>query len=211
MCDSNTYYKYLGNFSTSIDDILEEYKFDPEKVRHPRLQTFTWDPVSYNEIHPKIKTLCETSCSCLGTQELLEQNPTIVVERHHNILTKKQPIPLQRQFGIHTDDDGPAGGPCQTILYYYHVDENLIDSHLDFYEAEQQKTPVCRFQPQSGDAVTFGNRIWHSPGNYRTESEQPALRGVLAIFICHEKKPPPKPMPMPRPKSCCPIFKFIFG
>ena len=90
--------------------------------------------------------------------------------------------------------------------YTIGADENIIDSHLNFYEEEysSNKEPSCTFQPKSGDAITFRNGILHCPGNYTTESETPVLRGVFAIFILHNV-PKPKKEIVPKSVPCCMI------
>lgn len=208
MCEQTknpeSFYSYIGNYIEDRDELVREYAFDNKNVAESRmLKSWDWKPKRYSDIHPFIKNLCEKACESLGTTDLLEKNPEIVVERHHNMIKKNS---KGNQFGIHTDDDGPAGGPCQSILYYYNVDENIIDSHLNFYEEEysSNKEPNCIFQPKSGDAITFKNGIWHCPGNYTTESETPVLRGVFAIFILHNV-PKPKKEIVPKSVPCCMI------
>lgn len=208
MCEQTqnpeTFYNYIGNFIDDRDELLREYAFDNKKVAEKRmLKSWDWDSVRYSDIHPLIKNLCEKACESLGNMELLEKNPEIVVERHNNLIKKNS---KGNQFGIHTDDDGPAGGPCQSILYYYNVDENIINSHLNFYEEDylSNQEPDCTFQPKSGDAITFRNGIWHCPGNFKTESETPVLRGVFAIFILHNDSKPNKKV-VHKPAPCCMI------
>ena len=113
MCEQpqnpETFYKYIGNFINDREELLTEYAFDNKNVAEKRmLKSWDWMPVRYSDIHPLIKNLCEKACESLGTMELLEKNPEIVVERHHNLIKKNS---KGNQFGIHTDDDGPAGGP----------------------------------------------------------------------------------------------------
>ena len=208
MCEPNknpeTFYNYIGNFINDKDELLTEYTFDNKKVAEKRmLKSWDWKPVRYSDIHPLIKNLCEKACESLGTMKLLEKNPEIVVERHHNLIKKNS---KGNQFGIHTDEDGPAGGPCQSILYYYNIDENIINSHLNFYEEEysSSKEPKCTFQPKSGDAITFRNAIWHCPGEFMTESEKPVLRGLFAIFIRHNIVKP-KTKKIYKSNHCCSI------
>ena len=51
--------------------------------------------------------------------------------------------------------------------------------------------------------LTFHNGIWHCPGNYKTESETPVLRGVLAIFIKHPQEPKPTSDNKLNNNQCC--------
>tara|TARA_B100001094_G_C17887734_1_gene650085 strand:+ start:179 stop:793 length:615 start_codon:yes stop_codon:yes gene_type:complete len=192
---TDNFYRYIGRMKPeNTKEVLEEYNF-----ANPGHKSHAWKSVRYNDLRSTvISMLCEQSCVLLGTQDLLIKNPEIFVERHHIEITKDSSS--VGRFGIHTDDDGPAGGPCQSILYYYNIDENITDSQLNFYRRSPTYfnfIPVCNnhiacsFQPVTGDVVTFHNGIWHCPGNYKTESETPVLRGVIAIFIKHhiEHKP----------------------
>ena len=121
MCEQTknpeSFYSYIGNYIEDRDELVSEYAFDNKNVAESRmLKSWDWKPKRYSDIHPFIKNLCEKACESLGTTDLLEKNPEIVVERHHNMIKKNS---KGHQFGIHTDDDGPAGGPCQSILYYW--------------------------------------------------------------------------------------------
>jgi len=207
--DSDKYYRYVARMKPEhTREVLEEYDFSKVKMHNPNNKTYDWDPVRFNDLKSKvISMICEQSCAILGTQDLLMKNPEILVERHH-IEIKKDSSTVGR-FGIHTDDDGPAGGPCQSILYYYHIDENITDSQLNFYTQEHADTSCCKthlacsFQPVTGDVITFHNGIWHCPGNYKTESETPVLRGVLAIFIKHPQEPKPTSDNKLNNNQCC--------
>ena len=63
-------------------------------------------------------------------------------------------------------------------------DEDIIKTH----------EPISTFTPITGDVVTFGDHIPHCPGNFKTDSESPKIRGVFAIFIKHPCKTPKKCM-----------------
>ena len=209
MCEPNMnperFYKYIGNFIKDRDKLLSEYAFDNKLVAENRLlKSWDWNAVRYFDAHPLIKNICEKACESLETMDLLKKNPEIIVERHHNFVKKGSKS--GNKFGIHTDEDGPAGGPCQSILYYYNIDENIINSHLNFYEEEysSSKEPKCTFQPKSGDAITFRNGIWHCPGEFMTESETPVLRGLFAIFIRHNIDKPKKKK-IYKSNHCCSI------
>ena len=197
-CETDKYYRYVARMKPEhTRQVLDEYDFSKVEMINPNNKTYDWDPVRYNDLKSMIiRTICDQSCALLGTQDLLMKNPEIFVERHHIEITKDSAI--SGRFGIHTDDDGPAGGPCQSILYYYHVDENITESQLDFYNSEKPSCSnstvmckdhhVCSFQPITGDVITFHNGVWHCPGNYKTISETPVLRGVIAIFIKHPQE-----------------------
>ena len=127
-----------------------------------------------------------------GDSELLNTNPFVIVERHHKILCKNSKV--KNDFAVHSDRDGPANGPCNSILYYYKIDDGIDDVGLHFYDwiDEEETTEddkiIETFIPESGDVITFRDNILHGPGEFKTESETPKVRGVLAIFILHPKK-----------------------
>ena len=125
--ESDNYYRYIGRMKPeNTKEVLDEYDFSKVKMRNPNNKTYDWDPVRFNDLKSNvISILCEQSCAILGTQDLLITNPEVFVERHHIEITKDSST--GGRFGIHTDDDGPAGGPCQTILYYYNIDENITE------------------------------------------------------------------------------------
>ena len=212
-CETDKYYRYVARMKPEhTRQVLDEYDFSKVEMINPNNKTYDWDPVRYNDLKSMvIKTICDQSCALLGTQDLLMKNPEIFVERHHIEITKKDSLTIGR-FGIHTDDDGPAGGPCQSILYYYHIDENITDSQLNFYTQENPDTSCCKthlacsFQPVTGDVVTFHNGIWHCPGNYKTESETPVLRGVIAIFIKHPQESKTTKENKLKDNQCCSIM-----
>jgi len=206
--DSDKYYRYIGRMKPeNTKEVLEEYDFAKAILINPNHQSHAWEPVRFNDLRSTvISMLCEQSCALLGTQDLLITNPEVFVERHNIEITKNSST--SGRFGIHTDDDGPAGGPCQTILYYYNIDENITESQLNFYKQDYGDSCcnshiACSFQPVTGDVVTFHNGIWHCPGNYKTESETPVLRGVLAIFIKHPEKPKPTTENKLKNNQCC--------
>ena len=211
-CETDKYYRYVARMKPEhTRQVLDEYDFSKVEMINPNNKTYDWDPVRYNDLKSMIiRTICDQSCALLGTQDLLMKNPEIFVERHH-IEIKKDSSTIGR-FGIHTDDDGPAGGPCQSILYYYHIDENITDSQLNFYTQEHPDTSCCKthlacsFQPVTGDVVTFHNGIWHCPGNYKTESETPVLRGVIAIFIKHPQESKTTKENKLKDNQCCSIM-----
>ena len=93
MCEQTknpeSFYSYIGNFIEDRDELVREYAFDNKNVAEARMfKSWDWKPVRYFDIHPFIKYLCEKACESLGTMELLEKNPEIVVERHHNMIKK---------------------------------------------------------------------------------------------------------------------------
>ena len=69
--------------------LVHEYAFDNKNVAEALLfKSWDWKPKRYSDIHPFIKNLCEKACVSLGTTDLFEKNPEIVVERHHNMIKK---------------------------------------------------------------------------------------------------------------------------
>jgi hypothetical protein len=215
--ESDNYYRYIGRMKPeNTKEVLEEYDFAKAILINPNHKSHVWKPVRFNELRSTvISMLCEQSCALLGTQDLLITNPEVFVERHHIEITEDSST--GGRFGIHTDDDGPAGGPCQTILYYYHIDENITESQLNFYRTEFPTCSnsasicnnhiACSFQPVTGDVLTFHNGIWHCPGNYKTESKTPVLRGVIAIFIKHPVEPEPvRNKDINQINSCCSVM-----
>ncbi len=137
--------------------------------------------------------MCHDACVKSGEEELLNSNPFVIVERHHNILSKDGKV--KNHFGPHTDREGPANGPCHSILYYYQIDEGIDDVGLHFYNwiggvdgIIKEDAPVTTFIPVTGDVITFGDNIPHCPGDFKTESDTNKVRGVLAIFIKHPQE-----------------------
>ena len=147
----------------------------------------------YRDLSTFIMKICYDACCKAGHSELLKTNPFVIVERHHKILCKNSKV--KNDFAVHSDRDGPANGHCNSILYYYKIDDDIDDVGLHFYEwTDNEETVVDQhkivetFTPVSGDIITFRDNIPHCPGNFNTESEIPKVRGVLAIFILHPKK-----------------------
>ena len=201
-------YTDVGNYSEYSDEILLEYQLPDTKTQHE------WDAVKYNDLSTEMRRICSDCCVADGDSELLACNPDVVIERHHHILTKDGKV--KNHFAPHCDHEGPAGGPCRSILYYYQIDDGIEDVGLHFYEWDDepsgvidQEKPKETFMPTSGDVVTFKNNIPHCPGEFKTDSEIPRVRGLFAIFI----KYPGKEKPRVSKASwrywlrCCPIVR----
>jgi hypothetical protein len=187
-------FEHVGNCHEYRDAILSEYSF-PDTQNHKLKKTHEWDEKRYLDLPTVIMKICHDSCVKLGDEALLESNPYVIIERHHNILSKNGKV--KNEFAAHSDRDGPANGPCNSILYYYQIDEGISDVGLHFYEWNDEyeiettsDEPITTFTPTTGDLITFGDNIPHCPGNFKTDREEPTVRGLLAIFIKHpsEKK-----------------------
>lgn len=194
----------VGNYSKYTANILEEFKLPANKTHHE------WDTIKYNDLPTAMMKVCHDCCVVGGDEKLLEKNPDVVVERHHHVLTKGGKV--KNHFAPHCDHEGPSGGPCRSVLYYYQIDEGIDDVGLHFYEwldkeseIIDQEKPKETFIPTSGDVVTFGNNMPHCPGEFKTDSESPKVRGLFAIFI----KYPSKEKPQKVPKNCMSCLKFL--
>jgi hypothetical protein len=195
-------YTYVGNYKEYSDDILSEYSLPNNKT------TYEWEKIRYLDLPTLMMKICTDSCVKSGEEELLNSNPFVIVERHHNILCKDGKV--KNHFASHTDNEGPAGGPCNSILYYYQIDGDIDDVGLHFYKwidedkiIITQDAPVATFIPVTGDIVTFGDNIPHCPGEFKTESDTPKVRGVFAIFIIHPVSNKSVIHPVSNPKKCC--------
>lgn len=180
-------YTNVGNYGEYTDGILLEYQLPDKKTQHE------WDAIKYYDLSTVMMKICRDCCVADGDSELLACNPDVIIERHHHILTKDGKV--KNQFAPHCDHEGPAGGPCRSILYYYQIDDGIEDVGLHFYEWKDeasgvidQENPKETFVPRSGDVVTFKNNVPHAPGDFRTDSESPRVRGLFAIFIKYPKK-----------------------
>ena len=192
----------VGNYGEYTATILEEFKLPDNKTQHE------WDATKYNDLPTAMMKICHDCCVAEGDEKLLEQNPDVIIERHHHILTKGGKV--KNHFAPHCDHEGPADGPCRSALYYYQIDEGIDDVGLHFYEWIDEESgiidqasgthdePKETFIPTSGDVVTFGNNIPHCPGEFKTDSESPKVRGLFAIFIKYPSKEKPKKVP----KNC---------
>ena len=203
----STVYKNVGNYSHYCEEILKEYSF-PDNKRGKDLN-YEWPKTRYHDLPTTMMKICHDACESAEDIYLLKSNPFIIVERHHKILSKDGKV--KNNFAVHSDRDGPAGGPCRSILFYYQIDEDIDDVGLHFYEwcdeyetNNTKKEPIITFHPVSGDVITFDDNIPHCPGNFKTESEIPKTRGVLAIFIKHDVEEDMKP------RSCMSWLSCLF-
>lgn len=195
-------YTNVGNYDEYTTSILEEFKLPGNKTQH------SWAAIKYNNLPTTMMKVCHDCCVAGGDENLLEQNPEVVVEIHHHILSKDGKV--KNHFAPHCDHDGPAEGPCRSVLYYYQIDEGIDDVGLHFYEWLDESSEIIdegkpkeTFTPTSGDVVTFGNNIPHCPGEFKTDSESPKVRGLFAIFI----KYPSKEKPQDVPRNCMSWFR----
>jgi hypothetical protein len=172
------YYTYVGNFSDRLnnDDLVKNYHIPKKR------EQYDWDPCRYDELCDELKYLCFRGVSALEKEDnILYNNPRIIVERHHRILKKNKKI--KARLSIHSDREGPANGPCYSILYYYHIDPKINNGELHFYDEEYGKTPKKTFHPKSGDLIAFDDNIYHCPGEFTTNNTTPVVRGLLAMFV----------------------------
>ena len=195
-------YIHIGNYKQYADNILSEYCLPYNK------STYDWSEKKYMDLPTYIMKICNYACVKSGDEELLKSNPYVVVERHHHILTKDGKV--KNTFGVHCDFEGPASGPCRSVLFYYQIDDDIDDVGLNFYEFYDEektmineKTPVDTFIPISGDVITFDNNIPHSPCDFKTNSETPKIRGLISIFIKHTSIVKSTTIP---DKTCCIIM-----
>lgn len=174
------YYTFIGNIN-HIDyesDVLHNYELK-KKQEHKE-----FNKCKFVDLNDVLKYIIFNASNSLDKQNhLLNNNPDIIVERHHSILQKDKKV--KHRFGIHTDREGPASGPCYSILYYYHIDPVVKKGDLHFYDDEYacENEPMETFRPVSGDIVAFHDGIYHCPDEYYTDSIEPCIRGLLAIFI----------------------------
>ena len=128
--------------------------------------------------------ICHDACVQSGNEDLWHQ--PVIVERHQvlckNGKVKNNFAPPQRRA---------YGG----ITYYIYQDDGIDDVGLHFYEWKDREKEIINtdraistFIPKTGDVVTFGDNIPHCPGEFKTESTTPKIRGVFAIFIKHPSK-----------------------
>ena len=119
----STVYKNVGNYSHYCEEILKEYSF-PDNKRGKDLN-YEWPKTRYRDLPTTIMKICHDACESAEDIYLLKSNPFIIVERHHKILSKDGKV--KNNFAVHSDRDGPAGGPCRSILFYYQIDEDIDD------------------------------------------------------------------------------------
>ena len=187
MSTPNNYYNYIGNYNdpSFIYDILQHYILPYRKskncFRRIQLLSYEFNKCSFSALPDEIKYLCSESFKHGNYEYLLQNNPEVIIERHHNILHKNGKV--KNQFGIHTDNEGPAGGPCHSLLYYYQIDDHIENGQLNFYDDEYSNKVKSIFHPNSGDLISFSDNIYHCPGDFRTDSDKHVVRGVLAIFV----------------------------
>ena len=179
----------VGNYSEYTGEITSVYPFPNDKKNLHKYHK-EWDGKRYLDLPTVMMKIVCDACVKSGEDHLLSTNPLVIVERHQNILSQSGKV--KNEFGIHSDRDGPAHGPCTSILYYYQIDKGIDDVGLHFYEwlddddiQVSSEKPIVTFTPISGDIITFGDNIPHCPGEFKTDSEIPRVRGVFAIFIKH--------------------------
>jgi len=170
------YYEYVDNFNDKISyaSIVRYYPLGKK-------QRYEWDPIRFNDLPDEMKYLCFYGSKSLNKVDYILTNPIVIVERHHLRFSSKKKNKFH--FAIHTDREGPSSGPCYSILYYYHIDNNIDNGNLRFYEHEEDDIPKEIFNPISGDLIAFDDNIYHSPGEFSTDSDDLVTRGLLAFFV----------------------------
>lgn len=162
---SADYFHHVGNYESHSADILAEYDLTGER------STAAWRDCRYRNLPGKMRLLCDRATIDSNFGKLLQLNTWVVCERHHNILDSSGKV--KNHFGPHVDSEGPASGPCHSLLYYYKIDPGVEDGHLNFYPSEHSDEPIYKFEPVSGDIVSFKDGIYHCPGNLRPKALLP--------------------------------------
>lgn len=180
-------YTIVDNYSDYTNDIMQYYP-----ILHNKSNSY-FGETRYTKLPTVLMEICHKSCVKSNDEELLNSDPLVVIERHHDELIYDGKV--KNHFAPHSDRDGPANGPCRSILYYYAIDKEINNVGLHFYKWRDESAdiiddqiPVSTFIPTTGDAITFGDNIPHCPGNFYTNSKSPQVRGVLAIFIKYPNK-----------------------
>jgi hypothetical protein len=169
------YYSYVGNYFDTIgSSFIDKYY----SLRNRR--QYDWKPCKYTELPDEIKYLCYEGAKSLNKGDVILTDPPVIVERHHIKFSNKKKINPRARL---TDVEGPAGGPCISILYYYQIDSNINNGDLSFYDNDIDEIPKQVFSPTSGDMIAFDNNIFHCPGEYSTTSSSLVTRGLIAMFI----------------------------
>jgi len=171
-----SYCSYVGNFKEEIfyDSITNNYPLKNKKQ-------YDWRPVRYTDLPDEMKYLCFLGSNSLHKTDYILTNPVVIVEHHRRKFSSKEKNKFP--FSTHTDREGPADGPCYSILYYYQIDPNIENGDLRFYEFEDDDKPKETFNPISGDLIAFNDNIYHSPGDFSTKSDSLVTRGLLAFFV----------------------------
>lgn len=134
-------------------------------------------------LHPFFKDLC-VEASNIHKVKISDETIVEIEHKIHDVTSVK----YDHDLVIHRDSD--SFGDCFSILYYYRIDQDIYDNHLDFYEESterfcfQRKKYKCvaRYTPQQGDVITFFEKL-HRPGEYWTNSNSVKIRAFVALFI----------------------------
>ena len=184
-------YSYAGNFKSKLPkNKIDEYLPIESKSNFNCYQS---DFINYHDLPTELQQLCQFGSIKLCKVTHLETNPRVIIERRENIIEARKSSHCcmnllksknSHDLAIHADNEGPANGPCYSILYYYQIDDNIIDGNLYFYEDDDdKKPPIDNFNPKSGDVISFNDGIQHCPSQFYTESITPVIRGLLGIFV----------------------------
>lgn len=120
----------------------------------------------------------------LGGDELnidLKKCNGVFIENKFHVLKKENKKNIHG-LAIHRDSD--QYGPCFSILYYYLIDNNIINNTLNFYKDKFiGHKLIDTFYPKTGDCIVF-NDVLHKPGNYHIRDEHVHKnRAVLCLFV----------------------------
>lgn len=139
----------------------------------------------FKDLCPFMKELCIQASKYHGFKLL--DNHVIHVEHKRHVLRRDKKT--SHGLAVHYDSDN--FGKCYTVLYYYQIDDGILDNYLAFYKLEYPNSffPCCyneievtRLIPKTGDVITFDG-VLHQPGNYKTIEKDPKIRAFVALFI----------------------------
>ena len=190
-------YKYVNNLGRDITsyDIDQEF---PLKIKLGK--TIDEKKSTFNNLPEILKYICITGSISLNKLDYLMTNPTIIYERHHHVFDKHYNYSKDKyKFTVHSDRDGPPGGKkCYTILFYYNIDNKIINSYIHFYDyKENPDKHFClsctrdemlykktgSIPLKTGDIISFEDNVLHCPSAYNTNSKTSVERGLIVFFI----------------------------
>lgn len=128
--------------------------------------------------HAFIKELCQEAAKKLG--HTIDEKTRICMEhkRHHMTVGKA----YNHGLAIHRDSDD--FGMCYTVLYYYQVDDGILNNYLEFFKPALfcRTTSTTKCDLKQGDIITFEETL-HKPSDYRTHSTSYQTRAFIGLFI----------------------------
>ena len=99
----------VGNYGEYTATILEEFKLPGNKTHHE------WAATKYNDLPTAMMKVCHDCCVAEGDEKLLEQNPDVIIERYHHILTKGGKVKNQKPPSP-TDISSLAEAPAPVLF-----------------------------------------------------------------------------------------------